>query len=111
MAQHQAAPGWKGWTMTTTMNERPDLDAVGWCHSCETMQRGRDARLNDLWWNRGTLAWCCVHCPGEPWGLGVWADGQFDQWAACADVLCSSYPGNCTEHGSNPTPGEPAGQT
>lgn len=87
-------------------NARPDQDAVGWCHSCETHQRGAHARLVELPWMRGTLAWVCVYCDDEPWDLGVWVDREDEEergcssevfCVTCANTLSSNYP-PCTVH-------------
>jgi hypothetical protein len=99
--------------MTPDTVTRPAADAVGWCHNCETWQRGRDARWQEMWWQRGSWDWVCVRCDGEPWGLGVWrcsclscsADdetmGVEPCWkvaySRCADALCVAY-GPCLEH-------------
>ena len=46
---------------------------IGWCHACETVQMGDEARLIPMEWDpEGTPDWACVECDGEPWGLGVW---------------------------------------
>jgi hypothetical protein len=46
---------------------------IGWCHSCETLQLGDDARWLRMPWNPGgEPMWACVNCDDEPWALGVW---------------------------------------
>lgn len=54
----------------------PYRSKVGWCHNCEQLQWGADARYMELWWSRGDFDWCCISCDGEPWGLGVWVRGD-----------------------------------
>ena len=101
--------------MKPDMVTKPDDDEVGWCHSCETHQRGRHARWVELYWNPGWWAWVCVRCDGEPWGIGVWGckcaecvedpalEGS-ECWqrvfGGCADALCSRYPEveGCPDH-------------
>jgi hypothetical protein len=89
---------------------RPAADLVGWCHHCETWQRGRHARWVRLWWYPG-WDWVCVNCDGEPWSLGVWScrcvrcePGESEYrddecWESahgrCADALCVSYDSEC----------------
>lgn len=54
------------------MIANPYLGVVGWCHNCERMQWGDDARWLPMWWNDGDPDWACVACDDEPWGMGVW---------------------------------------
>lgn len=61
---------------------RPSPDAVGWCHNCETWQRGSAARWQYVDWAEG-YEWLCVVCDDEPWGLGVWIAGQGNSLDAC----------------------------
>ncbi len=50
----------------------PYIGVIGWCHSCEALQWGDDARWLEMWWMPGEWEWACINCDGEPWGLGVW---------------------------------------
>ncbi len=50
----------------------PYIGVIGWCHSCEALQWGDDARWLEMPWATGEWEWACINCDGEPWGLGVW---------------------------------------
>ncbi len=50
----------------------PYVGLIGWCHSCESLQWGDDARWQEMWWMPGESDWACINCDGEPWGMGVW---------------------------------------
>lgn len=55
--------------------ENPWAGRIGWCHACETVQTGDEARYIPMWWDDANEPdWSCVNCDGEPWGLGVWPD-------------------------------------
>ena len=85
---------------------RPGDEVVGWCHSCETWQRGRDARWLEMRWSPGLWTWACVNCDDEPWAFGVWscwcvrcepeeeADPDAKCWEVargrCADAQCET---------------------
>lgn len=55
----------------------PYIGKLGWCHQCETFQLGDQARWLRMWWSgEKHWDWACIHCDGEPWGLGVWEVGE-----------------------------------
>jgi hypothetical protein len=54
--------------------ENPWKGRIGWCHACETVQMGDEARLLPMMWKDGAEDWACVNCDAEPWELGVWPD-------------------------------------
>jgi hypothetical protein len=57
----------------TRPEHNPHAGRIGWCHSCETVQVGDEARWRWMQWG-GYPDWCCVTCDDEPWGIGVWLD-------------------------------------
>lgn len=51
-------------------------DTIGWCHSCEHIQRRADTIMGTPPWEPfGGGPWpCCPYCgPSEPWAFSVWA--------------------------------------
>jgi hypothetical protein len=63
-------------------SDRPTPLAVGWCHNCETWQRGSTARWRFIAWT-GTYEWVCVRCDDELWGRDVWLAGDGNSLNAC----------------------------
>ena len=49
--------------------------AVGWCHQCGTLQLREEMPTEWLPWSQA-IEPVCVNDPGEPWGLGVWDEGE-----------------------------------
>lgn len=52
----------------------PPDDLIGWCHHCETWQRGRDKRVSIVR-REGSVGYsfgCTNGCHMETWSIGVW---------------------------------------
>lgn len=72
---------------------QPAPDLVGWCHNCETWQRGEDASVA-IWRSLGDVGYVfvCPTCGDEPWGVGVWTcrcadcSDPDDEYGGTADV-------------------------
>lgn len=73
--------------------DRPPLDAIGWCHSCERVQYGREAVWVELTW--ASWSWACCECQYEPWDLGVWV---------CSCAECVDYDDEGRPLWGSPTP-------
>lgn len=52
-----------------------ELEAVGWCHGCGTVQLKSDMPLDYIEWKEATAP-VCVECGAEPWSIGVWNKGE-----------------------------------
>lgn len=49
--------------------------AVGWCHSCGTIQLRDEMPREWMPWSEAVES-ACVTGDGEPWGMGVWDRGE-----------------------------------
>jgi len=49
--------------------------AVGWCHQCGTVQLKDDMPREWVEWAEA-IEPVCVNGDGEPWGVGVWPEGE-----------------------------------
>ena len=57
------------------MEQSTDLLAVGWCHSCGTIQLRDEMPRQWMPWSE-QIEPACVTGDGEPWGMGVWDRGE-----------------------------------
>lgn len=57
------------------LNPCPPDDLIGWCHTCETWQRGRDKTVAIVKTRHGVgFSFGCTNgCHMEAWDMGIWS--------------------------------------
>ena len=69
-----------------TQQTSADRIAVGWCHQCGTVQLKDDMPREWVEWAEDVKP-VCVNGDGEPWGPGVWPQGEHAQ--DCSSVTAA----------------------